>query len=63
MVICYGVLEGGGAVSNEGVHSEAAGYHCVIYHGSPYLLTVQGGGADAGIEQVHEVVGSGSCLG
>ena len=30
-------LGGGGDLSNEGLHWEAEGYHCRIYHESPHL--------------------------
>ena len=37
VVICGWCLGGGGAVSNEGVHSEAAGYHFRVYLQSPHI--------------------------
>ena len=37
VVICGGGLGGDGDVANEGVHSEAAGYHCGIYRELPHL--------------------------
>ena len=30
-------LGDGGDVAYEGVHLEAAGYHCIVYHKSPNL--------------------------
>ena len=58
-VIGGGDLGGGGSVAYEGVNLEATGYHCKVYCDSPYLLTVQRGGSDDGVNCIHVAVGPG----